>query len=346
MKSIILLSVFVTISLAVDFTTSPSGYTAEDGIATWAYLGVTTGTTALTAVSFVVTSSGPDVEISYPGGLTYTNIGNIAASSTGYGNFQILSNGGNFTLFFNVSYTKTGIHKWAIASAPLYVYVPEGGPGGTGKRSININLDPETGLAFPVVQNLDSKRQILGDISIPNTITPYLVSSGTWLSVELELGTSALQGISYTASPSSSAVFIGYPVPGSNYVGDLAAHSVAYPSFEVIGPAGVYTLSFNVSYSKNGAIEYILATKSLTILAPAVASSTSGLLSGIHLTGLTGISLKKGVEFDGTVANGSPSTLVGFIVGVTVGCVAAVVGVAVIAALVYVHKRSHSAASF
>jgi len=345
MKSIIaLLSVLLlaTVANATDFTTSPSGYTAEDSIATWIYLGVTAGSTALTSVTYVASASPNAVDFTYPGGLSYSNIGNIAATATGYGNVQILADADNYTLSFNVSYKKLGVNKWAVATAPLYVYLPNG-PGGTGKRVININLDAVTERAFPIVKSEVSARQVSGDIAVPAALS-YSVATATWVQVELDVGSSALYDVSYTATVSglgSSGVSIGYPVPGTNQVGNLNAGSSAFPSFEVNGNSGTYQVTFEVKYSKGGnQYTYTSGTHSLTITSSS--SSSGGLLTGL----LTGIHLKKAVAADGVVAvNNEPTAMVGFIVGVTVGCVAAVVGVAVIAAMVY-FKRSHSNAQF
>jgi len=294
---------------AVDFTASPSAYSASYGVSTNLVNTIhNTATVSLTSFSFTVAPSDSNVLISYPSAGTKSIVGTVAVNATGYGDFYVIGTDGTYTLYFTYSYKK-GVTTYSGSSSATLTIT---GSGGWGKRA-------EGEIA-----------ERTGDITITPTSYSCTEGVGTWVNLYLQAGTSQLKNLSFAVAPSDSSVLIGYPATG-NYIGTVNANQLISTSFAITGPLGTYTLYIAVQYRKGVSSTWLNAyvEAALTI----TGASSAGKRSELDLD------VAERYEVDAvTIRNNDGSLKVEYIAGFAVG-MALLAGVAVGAA-VYLRKRN------
>jgi len=244
----ILIAFVISIALvyAADFTFQPGTYNAEDGQETPLELGITdTSGSTLKNVSFQVTCSDLSVLISYAGSFSnYYYIGSIANTATGWGGFYVIGNDGFYTLYFNITYKKSGgSGDWHYYNYTAPLAIADDSTSGSPERLAKKKSQPA---ANEVVQ----ERYGWDDLSLSPSYFVAEAGVAIWFAIDVSPNV-ALSDVSYTVVPSFSDVSIVYPPYGAS-LGSVAVGANAYGSFQLLGNFGFYELTVTVTYKKYG----------------------------------------------------------------------------------------------
>jgi len=296
----------------------PAFFGADDSVTQGESFGITAGNN-LQAVEWTVQCSSPSVAVALVGvgSATYMTVGNIAASATGWGGFQVLGPAGTYAMLFNITYKKGSTHFITNTSIPLII----GNDSGTGRKR---DANEETELASRTP-----------DMSLGPAFFGAPDSYPQWLSVQINPNVN-LHNVSYVCTPSSPSIALAYP-PGGNYIGDIASGGVNYGDFEVLCPMGTYYVNVQIHYKKTGG--FLNFYQNITLIC---GNDSSGERAVGNLKLDNGAKRSK-VELVVDQAGAAPNA--GFLMGVAVGCVAVVAAVAVVAVMVTIVKRQRQTSS-
>lgn len=235
-----LIALMASSAQSVDMTLWPPAFSARDSIAVWMQLQITSTGSNLKRLAFVAIPDSGSIGITYTGGASNCYIGSIAPSATGYGSFQLVGPSGNYNLAFNITYKIED--AWYNYNKSFPLDITEDDKRSEGKQILSLTIDDKGDVA--AVQ-LRSEEVTLGPSS-------YEAESNVpiWQRLVVSAGDSDLEDVSYLIKPDNALVSVQYP-PFGNVVGSVAAQSSVSASYQLVGPAGSYSVNASISYKKD-----------------------------------------------------------------------------------------------